>query len=304
MPAVDTIFSFLRTLRDATNLLRNSSSLTLDDIIAITNARDSLSDLEPYKFDLISLQLKVECTEESLYEELADKVVNESSAFISTYEVNQKIYDEQCSYSNVFQMMSDAAQDQVRFKMEEAKSALKKQHAIFDKYNDITRLYNSRDLRPGQESAEMEIIRGYLDELYDLVGHPVSLDNINAEHNAAYLKIKDLEQNVRDVKQEECDVFSRFQSLVDYDVLQSIREYAYQALEAFSQPKPIEEEEPASSAEVTPKKKRGRPLKSEEYQKAGISDFRSTFLDEEDSPIGSGFPISTMLRPSSLMKRG
>ena len=281
MPAVDTIFAFLRTLRDVTNILRSHTSLTLDDIIAITIARDSLSDLEPSKFDLISLKLKVEGTGEGLYEELAAKVVNESSAFISTYEVNQKIYDEQCSYSNVFQMMSDAAQDQVRFKMEEAKSALGKQHAIFDKYNDITRLYNSRDLRPGQESEEMEIIHGYLDELYDLVGHPVSLDNINAEHDAAYLMIKDYERNVLDVKQEECDVFCGFQSQVDYDVLQSIREYAYQALEAFSQPEPIEEEEPASSAEVTPKKKRGRPLKSEEYQKAGISDFRSAFIDDK-----------------------
>ena len=85
MPAVDTIFSFLRTLRDVTNILRHHASLTLDDIIALTNARDSLSDLEPSKFDLISLQLKVECTEESLYEELAAKVVDESSAFISTY---------------------------------------------------------------------------------------------------------------------------------------------------------------------------------------------------------------------------
>lgn len=79
MPAVDTIFSFLRTLRDATNLLRNSSSLTLDDIIALTNARDSLSDLEPSKFDLISLQIKVEGTGEGLYEELAVKVVDELS---------------------------------------------------------------------------------------------------------------------------------------------------------------------------------------------------------------------------------
>ena len=182
MPAVDTIFSFLRTLRDVTNILRHHASLTLDDIIALTNARDSLSDLEPSKLDLISLQLKVECTEESLYEELAVKVVNESSAFISTYGVNQKAFDEQCSYSNVFRMMSDAAQEQVRFNLQEAKSALKKQHAIFDKYNDITRLYNSRDLRPGQESAEMEIIHGYLDELYDLVGHPVSLDNINGKY--------------------------------------------------------------------------------------------------------------------------
>ncbi len=285
MPAVDTIFSFLRTLRDATNLLRNRSSLKLDDIIALTNTRDSLSDLEPSKFDLISLQFKVECNRDGVYEEFASKVVDESSAFISTYEVNQKDFDEQCSYSNVFQMMSDAAQEQVRFKMEEAKSAQKKQHAIFNKYNDITRLYNSRDLRPGQESAEMEIIHGYLEELYDLVGHPVILDNINAKHDAAYLKIKDYERKVLDVKQEECDVFSRFQSLVDYDVLQSIREYAYQALEAFSQPKPIEEEEPTREEEAAPKKKRGRPLKSEEYQKAEISDFRSTFLDEEDFKI-------------------
>ena len=281
MPAVDTIFSFLRTLRDVTNILRSHTSLTLDDIIALTNARDSLSDLEPSKFDLISLQLKVECTGEGLYEELAAKVVDESSAFISTYEMNQKAFDEQCSYSNIFQMMSDAAQEQVRFNLQETKSALKKQHAIFDKYNDITRLYNSRDLRPGQESVEMEIIHGYLEELYDLVGYPVSLDNVNAEHDAAYLKIKDLEQNVRDVKQEECDAFSRFQAQVDYDVLQSIREYAYQTLGTFSQPKPIEKEEPAPEAEATPKKKRGRPLKSEEYQKAGISDFRSTFLDDE-----------------------
>ena len=280
MPAVDTIFAFLRTLRDITNILRHHASLTLDDIIALTNARDSLSDLEPSKFDLISLQLKVEGTREGLYEELSSKVVNECSAFISAYEVNQDIYDGQCSYSNVFRMMSDAAEMQVRFKKEAAVAALKKQHAIFDKYNDITRLYNSRDLRPGQESAEMEIIHGYQEELYDLVGHPVSLDNVNAEHDAAYLKIKDLEQNVRDVKQEECDAFSRFQSLVDYDVLQSIREYAYQALEAISQPKQIEEE-PDPEAEATPKKKRGRPLKSEEYQKAGISDFRSAFIDDK-----------------------
>ena len=280
MHAVDTIFAFLRTLRDVTNILRHHASLTLDDIIALTNARDSLSDLEPSKFDLISLQLKVEGTGEGLYEELAAKVVNESSAFISTYEVNQKIYDEQCSYSNVFQMMSDAAQDQVRFKMEEAKSALGKQHAIFNKYNDITRLYNSRDLRPGQESAEMEIFHGYLDELYDLVGHPVNLDNINAEHDAAYAAIKDFQQKVEEVRQEECGIFCRFQSLVDYDVLQSIREYAYQALDAFSQPKQIEEE-PDPEAEATPKKKRGRPLKSEEYQKAGITDFRSTLLNDE-----------------------
>ena len=57
MHAVDTIFAFLRTLRDVTNILRHHASLTLDDIIALTNARDSLSDLEPSKFDLISLQL-------------------------------------------------------------------------------------------------------------------------------------------------------------------------------------------------------------------------------------------------------
>lgn len=280
MHAVDTIFAFLRTLRDVTNILRSHASLTLDDIIALTNARDSLSDLEPSKFDLISLQLKVEGTGEGLYEELAAKVVDESSAFISTYEGNQKAFDEQCSYSNVFQMMSDAAQEQVRFKKEAAVAALKKQHAIFDKYNDITRLYNSRDLRPGQESAEMEIIHGYLEELYDLVDHPVNLDNINAEHDAAYAAIKDFQQKVEEVRQEECGIFCRFQSLVDYDVLQSIREYAYQALEAFSQPKQIEEE-PDPEAEATPKKKRGRPLKSEEYQKAGISDFRSAFIDDK-----------------------
>lgn len=281
MPAVDTIFSFLRTLRDVTNILRSHASLTLDDIIALTNARDSLSDLEPSKFDLISLQLKVEGTREGLYEELSSKVVNECSAFISAYEVNQDIYDGQCSYSNVFRMMSDAAEMQVSFKKEAAVAALKKQHAIFDKYNDITRLYNSRELQPNQESAEMEIIHGYLDELYDLVGHPVSLDNINAEHDAAYAAIKDFQQKVEEVRQEECGIFSRFQSQVDYDVLQSIREYAYQILEAFSQPKQIEKEEPAPEEEAAPKKKRGRPLKSEEYQKAGISDFRSAFIDDK-----------------------
>ena len=154
MPAVDTIFAFLRTLRDVTNILRSHASLTLDDIIALTNARDSLSDLEPSKLDLISLQLKVECAGDGLYGELSSKVASECSAFISAYEVNQEIYDGQCSYSNIFRMMSDAAQEQVRFKKEAAVAALKKQHAIFDKYNDITRLYNSRELQPNQESAE------------------------------------------------------------------------------------------------------------------------------------------------------
>lgn len=39
MHAVDTIFAFLRTLRDVTNILRSHASLTLDDIGTLANFR-------------------------------------------------------------------------------------------------------------------------------------------------------------------------------------------------------------------------------------------------------------------------
>ena len=161
MTATDVIFAFLRTLRDATNLIKARSELRLDDIIALTKTMNDLSSMEPSKFDISALQLKIECAGCDLYGELAAKVVGESSSFIEAYEARQDELDGQCSSSNVHQLIYDHADKKVHFKKESAAAALKKQHAIFDKYNDITRIYNSMDMRRGREEEDMGIIRQF-----------------------------------------------------------------------------------------------------------------------------------------------
>ncbi len=120
MTATDTILSFLRLLRDATEMVKRQVPLMLDDIIKLTGTMESMSEMEPSRFDLTSLQLKSECAGGGLFDELSAKVVEESSAFITDYAYSGSLCrggnhgdifhdDEAYTIKHVMKKMSEAA---------------------------------------------------------------------------------------------------------------------------------------------------------------------------------------------------
>lgn len=153
------------------------------------------------------------------------------------------------------------------------------------------------DCRPGQEAGDMQIIKGYMDELYDMIGHPINLENINEEHDDAYETLRQKEKEKEEIADKKRKRFYELSEMIDTDVLYSISSYAESLVRALSSEdeNPVQDtadiptsvlemavtEQVTSVPTIKQKRGRGRPSKKERYAKAEITDFKSCFTNEK-----------------------
>lgn len=298
MTAVETLFDYLRTIRETNIYLSNKrgEKLSADDMIALTTLARHLSKLEPDKTNILAIEVEWSRTSDETLAKTKRAILSECANFNELYLERQECYDKQCSYRNVVQLINEKAESEFSVSKNTANDEVMKWDNIFHKYNDITRLYNSMDCRPGQEEKDMQIINGYREELYDMVGHPINLEKVNEEHNNAYKTLCQKKNEQKEIEEKTNKRFYELSRMVDSDVLYTISSYAESLAWAFS----LEEDIPAQyTSEIStleskgsgtvqmtslpaPKQKRGRgrPSKKESYDNAGITNLKSCFTNE------------------------
>lgn len=297
MTAVETLFDYLRTIREAKKYISNKGeNLSTDDMIALTSLARHLSTLEPDTTDILAIEVERNYPSDETLARIKRKVLSECASFTDLYLKKQECFDKLCSFESVCNLINDKVESEFALSKKATKEEVVKWNNIFRKCNDITRIYNSMDCRPGQEEADMRIINEYKEELYDMIGHPINLEKIHDEHEAirSTLRLKEKEQNeIADKIRARCYELSE---MIDSDVLYSISSYAESLAKAFSSEEEIPSQDTTKISTPEPemsgmdqmtslsapkqKRGRGRPTKKERYASAGITDLKSCFTNE------------------------
>lgn len=248
------------------------------------------------KADIFAKELKWDCGPDKLFKEKGQAIIAECKRFEELYIAKRRRFDKQCSSMEVASLIKKTAEQEFKFELDAVCKEASRWQTIYNKYNDITRLYNSRNCRPGQE--DMKIIDGYREELYDMVGHPIYLEKVNEEHNEAY---RTWEQKKKEKEEIGRNIEKRYYELrkkVDDNVLSRISDYSRKIKAAFSNidetadvhanREPLVDDSQVTvvkqndtTSTLSPGKKKGRPSKKGDYEKEAISDFKTCFKDKE-----------------------
>ena len=280
---IERLFDYARQLREAEELLESKDQLTVDDLVKLTRIKNALSRLKSDKVDILIAQVLLDNTSKQHWEEAKELIISTCDAFSDIYVSREEDWDKQCSVDNVYSLVDKRASSDFYFEEKEAQDEAQKWSRIFRKYNDVTRLYNSMECRPDEKKKDMQILHGYLEELYDMVGRPVSLENINIEHDEAHSTLREKEKKVETVSSHKRESRYAYLKQIDSDVINIIYCYALD-LRCGLVP-PVKEEQ----GEVPEKKpKRGRPNKQDRYTAAHIVDFATCF-DLSNQTIMMGY---------------
>lgn len=180
MSAQETIFSILKEVRTAIDI--SSKGISVEGLIELSSIYSRLFELDA-NHDLLFCHLRIEMTGSDMFRKLCQLVIDECNGYVDLFETHKDEFENAGDFQNLCHLVSQKAYNEFSLKTHCAQQEYKKWHDIYNKYNDITRLYNSHNTYLGKDI--MEIIDKYRDELYELVGHPIHLETINEEHDEA-----------------------------------------------------------------------------------------------------------------------
>lgn len=298
MTAVETLFDYLRTIQDAQNYVApdKCENLSVEDLIALTSISRHLCGLEPDKANILAIEVEWNGVSEEVYAKTTRKIIDVCYIFTETYRANKELFDNQCSSEHIYYLINEKVKAEFYFIIKNADKEINKWREIYQKYNDITRIYNSRGCHRDQEE-DLRIIEMYREDLYDMVGHPVDLKYVNEEHDKAYETMRQKEIEKVEIEDSIRKRINELRTIVDSNVFDTICGYADSLASAFmSDVESIVPEDaqncisdslPTSDANQTrsaqepeQKRGRGRPSKNEVYSNAEITNFKSCFIDE------------------------
>ena len=269
MTAQETIFSVIKEIREAAGLLSIPKVLSADEMIRLSDIYRHLCELVG-DIDLFWTQIKLETDNDAAVVALCDTLRKECDGFCINYMNNKTSWDEQCVMRSLITLANTTAKNKYALQVQAAEEEMNKWDRIFSKYNEITRLFNSMDCRPGQEQRDMAVIKKYCEELYDLVGHPVRLETVNEEHDEAYQTKKEKYEALKQLnamgQRYSSELLQRMETsgvLPElYDIVTSMKSSLPQGFENH-------------------REKRGRTPKDKEYDAAGLRDLESCFKDNQ-----------------------
>ena len=176
MKASEIVYEILGDIRRANEVLSKNRLLTADDMLSLTGIYQHILEYDRYPEYLVS-QLKLESTNNKALEQLFLQVITECNTYIEMYDLREEEWDRQCDFDNLINIIGAKADREYGVEIKTAKDEISKASQIFDKYNDITRLYNSLDCRNDKEE-DKQILEKYRVELENLIGRPVNLETI------------------------------------------------------------------------------------------------------------------------------
>ena len=194
MKASEIVYEILGGIRKANNVLSKNHLLTADDMLSLSGIYQHIIEYDRYPDYLVS-QLKLENNNAQALEQLSRLVNTECSTYIEMYDLREEEWVRQCGFSNLMNIIGDKVNQEYGLKIKIAEDEIRKASLIFDKYNDITRLYNSLDCRNDKEK-DKQILEKYRVELENLIRRTVKFETINEEHDAAYSFYKEKKKEV------------------------------------------------------------------------------------------------------------
>lgn len=271
MKASEIVYEILGGIRKANNVLSKNHLLTADDMLSLSGIYQHIIEYDRYPDYLVS-QLKLENNNAQALEQLSRLVNTECSTYIEMYDLREEEWVRQCGFSNLMNIIGDKVNQEYGLKIKIAEDEIRKASLIFDKYNDITRLYNSLDCRNDKEK-DKQILEKYRVELENLIRRTVKFETINEEHDAAYSFYKE--------KKKELDVLSDKVFNYKADLLKQLRgnpildiyDFCEGLRDAFAKDKGIQN--------VEQKRRPGRPTKKDKYEADEIKDLASCFCNSE-----------------------
>lgn len=274
MNAQETVFNILREIRSATEYLSAGRPISALDMVRITEIHTHLLELTGGYSDILFSQLNTEVDNTSKLNEIYKKVVDECNAYNSVYLPKRDEWDRLCSWKGIITLVTSKAREEFALRIHCANEEKNKWQVIYEKYNNITRLYYSMDCRPDDKERDMMIINKYREELYDLVGHPISLDTIDVEHDKAKQVVKAKWDALGEIHKQEQRRAGELQEQIRGNVLFYIHSIVTEIISLL----PTTLKDTFPNAEGI--KKKGRPNNETVYERVGIYDLKTCFIKE------------------------
>lgn len=270
MSAKETIFNILRKIREATSIITVRDQRSADPLVALSAVYDKLFELQAGPPDILFYQVETEVTNSVSLNKICERVKAECQEYHSVYLAHQKELDRWCSLMTIIQLVVKQAEREFSLRIHCAIEEKNKSIEIFNKYNDITRLYNSRDDNSPISEEDMRILDQYREELYDLVGHPIRLETVNDEHDKARAIVNQKWDELEILNKQKQSRAGELQGQITQGVILGIDYFVENLSAAF-----IIDKSPTSSS----KRGAGRPTNRELYEENEITDIQSSFSD-------------------------
>ncbi len=268
-------FSGIATeINKATDILKSQRPLTANHLVLLSEIYYHILELSDRPFEIRRAELALETDNSEAITKFYSVVQRECDSFCTVYSEKQTEWNALCSQDSLYKLVIQEAKNELGFKIQCANNEKNKWNEIYNKYNDITRIYNSMDCRRGQEKEDMAIINRYCDELENLVGHRISLETVNDEHDKAKKILKkkwdDLDELNRSMQRRAADLYEK----IEKDIIPVLFYYVSELRDCINSVLPLEC--------CKERRKAGRPRKDNDYYaSAGITDFASCFVDND-----------------------